>query len=131
MKYTTFILLFIAAQFLNAQENNDTTSYRTKGIYMEFYNDDGEKVHRKPIGKNAYISIDNFFKNYIIIFTGENGDTESMDFKHIIDLENGILKMKDKYGTIVFIKDSLKKKNKLLIVSSKKAGDYNFSIVVE
>lgn len=129
MKYVITILLFAFSHLAFSQNNSDLITYQLNGVYMEFYNDAGEKVTSKPIGKNVYIGVNEFFKSYTIIYDGENGNSESISFSYISDMKDGMMRMKDKYDNIFYLADYLKTDKKLIVVSEKKAENLTFLIL--
>lgn len=123
------VLIFLASSNVGfSQQNDNLITYDISGVYMEFFNDVGEKVTSKPIGRNAFVGVDEFFKSYTMIYEGENGSSESLSFSYISDMEDGMLRVKDKFDNIFYLADNLKTDNKIVVVAEKKVKNMVYII---
>ena len=83
MKKTFLIFAVITSNLIFSQTSNPKNQvFNFKYFYFSAKDDNGGRLN-SPIGFDAEVTIDNFYKTYEIIYTTESGGQERMKFKYV------------------------------------------------
>lgn len=125
-RLSLFLILLHFTTTLYCQKSDTKTSYKAPGIYIVTLKNGVEEL-RKPIGNNVTITYDSFFKSFFILYTNEDGISESLDLEYLKDEDfmKGVktVKMIDKFKNIYYVVNLLAEIGKLKILVPKEYSD--------
>ena len=126
---STFILTLYFNAIPSLQQ--EKKEYTTTGVYLIINDLEGKEISRKPLGKDAMITYDIFFKKYNIAYVNSEQELEFMKFEYQrTDSDNRVIS-KDPFGNEFFIYDQLESNGKLLCIQTKLVNGYLSMILCE
>ena len=133
MKNIIFAITLITISIYCYGQSSDTEIYyKGEGVYILLIDANTNVViNKSPEGKNPRITYDTFFKNYLIIYTDENGNMAPAKFSYVNTTSEGIVRVKNN-NMIHEVGDYISNKGLLIFTSEELIeGKYYGALVIE